>query len=117
MTHIYMLIIYDILTSLLVLYLSFRWGNETSGRHGGFLSGPDNYSPGHVIPHKWERCTKLDKQLSWAYRKNIELTDIMSTQVITYCYTALNMLNIGIGHKRMPYNSILLFIANNQHTC
>ena len=86
-----MVIIYDILTSLLVLYLSFRWGNETSGRHGGFLSGPDNYSPGHVIPHKWERCTKLDKQLSWAYRKNIELTDIMSTQVITYSRITSNM--------------------------
>ena len=85
-----MLIIYEILTSLLVLNSSFRWGNETSGRHGGFLSGPDNYSPGHVIPHKWERCTKLDKQLSWAYRKNIELTDIMSTQVITYSYTPSN---------------------------
>ena len=85
-----MLILYEILISLLVLYSSFRWGNETSGRHGGFLSGPDNYSPGHVIPHKWERCTKLDKQLSWAYRKNIELTDIMSTQVITHSHTPLN---------------------------
>ena len=78
------------LTFLMVSYPSFRWGNETSGRHGGFLSGPDNYSPGHVIPHKWERCTKLDKQLSWAYRKNIELTDIMSTQVITHSHTPLN---------------------------
>ena len=103
------------LTSLSVLYPSFRWGNETSGRHGGFLSGPDNYSPGHVIPHKWERCTKLDKQLSWAYRKNIELTDIMSTQVITYCYTALNVPEKY--NTCMLYNRILSFIANNQHTC
>ena len=56
-----------------------------------FFNGPDNYKPGELIPHKWERCTKFDKQLSWAYRKNYKLSDILDTQVRYFRYCSVFM--------------------------
>ena len=44
-------------------------------KHGGFYSGPDGFNPGHLIEHKFEDATVIDK-LSWGNRRNIRLTDI-----------------------------------------
>ena len=55
-----------------------RWGDSTRQKHGGFYSGPDRFDPGHLFSHKFEDAFTVDK-VSWAYRRNIELEDILST--------------------------------------
>ena len=44
-------------------------------KHGGFYSGPDGFNPGHLIEHKFEDATVVDKS-SWGNRRNIRLADI-----------------------------------------
>ena len=44
-------------------------------KHGGFYSGPDGFNPGHLIEHKFEDATVVDKK-SWGNRRNIRLEDI-----------------------------------------
>ena len=56
-------------------YCSIRWGQGTQLRHGGFYSGPDKFNPGHLIQHKFEDATIVDKK-SWGNRRNIRLGDI-----------------------------------------
>ena len=54
---------------------SYRWGQGTQLKHGGFYSGPDKFNPGHLIEHKFEDATIVDKK-SWGNRRNIRLEDI-----------------------------------------
>ncbi|XP_071744404.1 alpha-L-fucosidase [Lepeophtheirus salmonis] len=58
-----------------------RWGIGTSKKHGSFYSGPDRYNPGTLQKHKFEDATTVDKQ-SWGYRKNLDLQDIISPQML-----------------------------------
>ena len=46
-------------------------------KHGGFYSGPDRFNPGHLIEHKFEDATTVDKN-AWAHRRNIRLDDVKS---------------------------------------
>ena len=58
--------------------LFFRWGKGTRLKHGGFYSGPDKFNPGHLLQHKFEDATIVDKK-SWGNRRNIRLEDIKET--------------------------------------
>ena len=48
-------------------------------RHGDFYTCDDRYSPGHLLPHKWESCITVDRQ-SWGYRREMALADILSPE-------------------------------------
>merc|ERR1719370_158605 len=54
-----------------------RWGKGTHLKHGGYYSGPDKFNPGHLLQHKFEDATIVDKE-SWGNRRNIRLEDIKS---------------------------------------
>jgi alpha-L-fucosidase len=58
-----------------------RWGNNTRCAHGGFWDCSDHYTPGTLVPHKWENCMTIDKY-SWGYRANAQLSDINSIEEI-----------------------------------
>ena len=64
------------------------WGNSGHERplgqrrglpHGDFYTCADRYSPGHLLPHKWESCMTVDRQ-SWGYRREMELADVLSPE-------------------------------------
>ncbi|XP_005102602.1 plasma alpha-L-fucosidase [Aplysia californica] len=52
-----------------------RWGNNTRCKHGGFWDCSDHYTPGKLVPHKWENCMSVDKN-SWGYRRNAQLSEL-----------------------------------------
>jgi alpha-L-fucosidase len=58
-----------------------RWGVGTQKAHGGFWSGPDRWSPGVLIEHKWENAMTVD-QRSWGIRRNIQLEDVLTPEDI-----------------------------------
>uniref|UniRef100_A0A0K0D3D9 alpha-L-fucosidase n=1 Tax=Angiostrongylus cantonensis TaxID=6313 RepID=A0A0K0D3D9_ANGCA len=49
-----------------------RWGGDTIGKHGGFLTFSDHYDPGKLLSRKWENCMTLDK-FSWGNRRTIKV--------------------------------------------
>ncbi|BFZ02821.1 hypothetical protein BsWGS_05860 [Bradybaena similaris] len=77
-----------------------RWGNNTRCAHGGFWDCSDHYTPGTLVPHKWENCMKLDRH-SWGFRANARLQDIYTieeclAQLVTTVSFGGNMLfNVG----------------------
>uniref|UniRef100_A0A0B6ZTW4 alpha-L-fucosidase n=1 Tax=Arion vulgaris TaxID=1028688 RepID=A0A0B6ZTW4_9EUPU len=60
-----------------------RWGNNTRCVHGGFWDCSDHYTPGTLVPHKWENCMTIDKN-SWGYRANAQLSEIYTIQELLY---------------------------------
>lgn len=58
-----------------------RWGIGIPCHHGDFYNCADRYNPGQLQNHKWENAFTIDRQ-SWGYRRNIELSEIMSTDEI-----------------------------------
>ena len=70
------------LSSKIIAYvlLFHRWGQGTQLKHGDYYSGPDRYSPGKLIKHKWESATTVDR-VAWAHRKNLQLKDVRGMQV------------------------------------
>ena len=58
-----------------------RWGSGTSQKHGSFFSGPDRFKPGHILPHKYESAFTIDS-VSWGYRRNMNIEDILSVEDI-----------------------------------
>ncbi|XP_027891539.1 tissue alpha-L-fucosidase [Xiphophorus couchianus] len=58
-----------------------RWGQGTACKHGGFYNCQDKYTPGQLPKHKWEKCTSVDT-LSWGYRRNMKLKELMDLPAI-----------------------------------
>ncbi|KAK5618599.1 Tissue alpha-L-fucosidase [Crenichthys baileyi] len=58
-----------------------RWGAGCACKHGGFYNCEDKYTPGQLPKHKWEKCTSVDT-LSWGYRRNMKLKELMELPVI-----------------------------------
>ncbi|KAK6765966.1 hypothetical protein RB195_025715 [Necator americanus] len=54
-----------------------RWGADSIGKHGGFLTYADHYDPGKLLKRKWENCMTLDKS-SWGNRRTMKSTDVWS---------------------------------------
>ncbi|KAM6216952.1 tissue alpha-L-fucosidase [Rhynchocyon petersi] len=77
-----------------------RWGQNTSCLHGDFYNCQDKYKPGTLPHHKWEMCTSIDR-LSWGYRRNMAIADVMSEKEIiselvqTVSYGGNFLLNVG----------------------
>jgi len=77
-----------------------RWGSNTRCKHGGFWDCTDHYTPGKLVPHKWENCMTIDKY-SWGYRRNARQTDYVTmlellTEMVTTVSLGGNFLiNIG----------------------
>lgn len=59
-----------------VIVTNDRWGAGCSCKHGGYYNCDDKYTPGQIPKHKWEKCTSVDT-LSWGYRRNMKLADLM----------------------------------------
>ena len=57
-----------------------RWGG-TMCHHGDFWTCADRYTPGKVVPHKWENCFTLDKY-SWGYRREAKFNDYLTINEI-----------------------------------
>ena len=53
-----------------------RWGRGTRFKRGDFYVGPDRYSPGHLVPHKWENAMTVDG-VSWGYRRDMKIEDVL----------------------------------------
>jgi alpha-L-fucosidase len=72
----------------------------TSQKHGGFWSGPDRWSPGVLINHKWENALTVDSD-SWGIRRNIEMKDILTPeQIMTLLVSSVScggniLVNVG----------------------
>ncbi|KAJ2938829.1 hypothetical protein O0L34_g18454 [Tuta absoluta] len=58
-----------------------RWGIGTYGKHGDFYNIADRFNPGKLLKHKWENAFTVDT-VSWGYRRNILIYDILSTEKI-----------------------------------
>lgn len=58
-----------------------RWGVNTTGHHGGFMTFADNYDPGVLLGVKWENCITLDKN-SWGNRRNMRSEDVRTSHEI-----------------------------------
>ncbi|XP_037548692.1 tissue alpha-L-fucosidase [Nematolebias whitei] len=58
-----------------------RWGAGCACKHGGYYNCQDKYTPGQLPKHKWEKCTSVDT-LSWGYRRNMRLQDLMDLPAI-----------------------------------
>jgi alpha-L-fucosidase len=69
-----------------------RWGNETSCKHGSFLTCTDRYQPDSLNPTKWENCDTVDKG-SWGYNRNASLSDYRSTEELVESLIATIALN------------------------
>ncbi|XP_061521321.1 tissue alpha-L-fucosidase-like [Phycodurus eques] len=58
-----------------------RWGAGCACKHGGYYNCEDKYTPGQLPTHKWEKCTSVD-MLSWGYRRNMKMSDLMDLPTI-----------------------------------
>jgi len=59
-----------------------RWGNnDIKCKHGGYWTCRDNYNPGYLMPHKWERSMTMTPG-TWGYNRRDHLNKYMSTQQI-----------------------------------
>lgn len=58
-----------------------RWGAGCACKHGGYYNCEDKYTPGQLPKHKWEKCTSVDT-LSWGYRRNMKLSELMCLPTI-----------------------------------
>ena len=80
-----------------------RWGQGVSCKHGDVYTCRDRYVPGHLVKHKWESCTTIDKG-SWGYRRNTKLSDYVETvQLIHLLIEIVScggnlLLNVGPTH-------------------
>lgn len=45
-------------------------------KHGGYYNCADKYTPGVLPKHKWEKCMSVDL-LSWGYRRNMQIVELM----------------------------------------
>ena len=69
-------------------------------KHGGYYSGPDRFSPGSLVPHKWESAMTIDRN-SWGYRRSIDIEDVLTpmeliTEIVKTVSCGGNILvNIG----------------------
>ncbi|XP_067281694.1 tissue alpha-L-fucosidase-like [Pseudorasbora parva] len=59
-----------------VVVTNDRWGKGCYCKHGGYFNCADKFTPGQLPNHKWEKCQSVDK-LSWGYRRNIKLSELM----------------------------------------
>ena len=55
-----------------VVVVNDRWGGDSMGKHGGFLTYSDHYDPGKLLERKWENCMTLDRN-SWGNRRNMKV--------------------------------------------
>ncbi|XP_052789089.1 alpha-L-fucosidase-like isoform X2 [Mya arenaria] len=58
-----------------------RWGNNTSCKHGGFLSCSDRYNPGKLQKRKWENAFTIDMN-SWGHRRDAVLSQLLTMEEI-----------------------------------
>ncbi|XP_028316665.1 tissue alpha-L-fucosidase-like [Gouania willdenowi] len=84
-----------------------RWGAGCACKHGGYYNCRDKYTPGQLPKHKWEKCTSVDT-LSWGYRRNMEISELMDAPSIiedlvsTVALGGNYLLNVG----PTPYGTI-----------
>ncbi|CAF99452.1 unnamed protein product, partial [Tetraodon nigroviridis] len=77
-----------------------RWGAGIRCKHGGYYNCDDEYTPGQLPKHKWEKCQTVD-QYSWGYRRNMKAFDLMDLPSIikdlvkTVALGGNYLLNIG----------------------
>jgi len=60
-----------------------RWGLDTVKAHGGYWTGTDRWTPGELVPHKWENCYSLDKQ-SWGFRRDNRIQNYLTPEELIY---------------------------------
>ncbi|XGW33159.1 hypothetical protein V3C99_017557 [Haemonchus contortus] len=58
-----------------IVVVNDRWGGDSIGKHGGFLTYSDHYDPGKLLDRKWENCMTLDKG-SWGHRRTMKSADV-----------------------------------------
>lgn len=59
-----------------------RWGSDIKRKVGDFHTGVKfHFSPRIIQKKKFENCITLDK-LSWGYRENVKLEEIMTVEEI-----------------------------------
>ncbi|PAV85957.1 hypothetical protein WR25_26538 isoform B [Diploscapter pachys] len=77
-----------------------RWGAGTAGKHGGFMTFQDHYTPGKLVTRKWENCLTLDRQ-SWGNRRNMTSSEVLSVfEILREIATTVScngnvLLNVG----------------------
>ncbi|XP_077052389.1 tissue alpha-L-fucosidase-like [Siphateles boraxobius] len=83
-----------------VVVTNDRWGNGCYCKHGGYFNCADKFTPGHLPNHKWEKCQSVDT-ISWGYRRNMKLTELMDLPsiikdlVYTVALGGNYLLNVG----------------------
>ncbi|VDL70231.1 unnamed protein product [Nippostrongylus brasiliensis] len=85
-----------------------RWGGESMGKHGGFLTYSDHYDPGKLLSRKWENCMTLDRY-SWGHRRTLKSSDVYTvTELIAQLARTIScggnlLLNVGPDmHGKIP---------------
>lgn len=77
-----------------------RWGLGTNMQHGGYYTGPDRWTPGQLVKHKWESAMTLDSR-SWGIRRNMKLSEVLtpiqllSDVIQTVSYGGNILINVG----------------------
>lgn len=83
-----------------VVVTNDRWGAGTGCKHGGFWNCADRYTPGHLLPHKWENAMTIDRE-SWGFRREASLSsyfsieDLLATLVKTVSLGGNILINVG----------------------
>ncbi|VDP01437.1 unnamed protein product, partial [Heligmosomoides polygyrus] len=85
-----------------------RWGGDSMGKHGGFMTYSDHYDPGQLLSRKWENCMTLDKS-SWGNRRSMKSTDVQTVyELIVQLARTIScggnlLLNVGPDmHGKIP---------------
>jgi alpha-L-fucosidase len=86
-----------------------RWGSNTRLKHGSFFSGPDQWQPGYLIPHKWESAITVDK-LSWGIRRNIKIEEVLSPEELISTVSESSVIKKQIFKPMLP----LILVSINQ---